>query len=334
MNNNILITGGVGFIGSHVVRFFVNKYPNYHIYNLDILSYASNIDNLDDIKNKDNYTFIRGDICDNNLVKDIFKSYKISKVIHIAAESHVDRSIDDPLSFAQTNVLGTLNLLQIAKDHWQNNYSNKLFYHISTDEVYGSLGNDGLFTETSNYDPHSPYAASKASSDHFVRSFKETYNFPIVISNCSNNFGPNQYSEKLIPLVIKNIISNKSIPVYGNGENIRDWIYVDDHVKAIDLIFHSGKIGDTYNIGGSNEYKNIDLIHEIINITDYLLKRPVGSSLKLINYVLDRPGHDFRYAIDSSKLNNQLGWKSSRNFKKNIEKTVLWYIKKFNQYEK
>ena len=330
MNHNVLITGGAGFIGSHVVRFFVTNYSEYHIYNLDILSYAGNINNLTDIKNKDNYTFIQGDICDNELVIDIFKKYKISRVIHLAAESHVDRSIDDPFSFAQTNVIGTLNLLQVAKNYWKDNYSDKLFYHISTDEVYGSLGENGLFLETSKYDPHSPYAASKASSDHFVRSYKDTYQLPVLISNCSNNFGPNQFTEKLIPLVVQNIINNKSIPVYGNGENIRDWIYVDDHVRAIDLIFHKGQIGDTYNIGGSNELKNIDLINELITITDNLLDRSKGASTKLINYVSDRPGHDFRYAIDSSKINNQLGWKASRNFNENIEKTVSWYIKKFN----
>ena len=327
MNHNVLITGGAGFIGSHVVRFFVNSYPNYQIYNLDILSYAGNLDNLTDVKNKENFTFIKGDICDKELTKNIFKQYKISRVIHLAAESHVDRSITDPLSFATTNVIGTLNLLQVAKESWKGNYLNNLFYHISTDEVFGTLGNDGLFLETSKYDPHSPYAASKASSDHFVRSFKDTYGLPVVISNCSNNFGPNQFNEKLIPLVVQNIINNKSIPVYGNGENIRDWIYVDDHVKAINLIFHKGQIGETYNIGGSNELKNIDLIHELINITDSLLDRPKGTSLKLINYVLDRPGHDFRYAIDSSKLLRELGWKASRYFKKNIEKTVSWYIK-------
>ena len=327
MNHKVLITGGAGFIGSHVVRLFVTNYPEYHIYNLDTLSYASNIDNLIDIKNKDNYTFIKGDVCDNDLVMDIFKKYKISRVIHLAAESHVDRSIDDPLKFAKVNVIGTLNLLQVAKNFWINNYSNKLFYHISTDEVYGSLGKDGLFSETSKYDPHSPYAASKASSDHFVRSYKDTYGLPVVISNCSNNFGPNQFTEKLIPLVVQNIINNKPIPVYGNGENIRDWIYVNDHVRAIDLIFQKGQIGDTYNIGGSNEMKNIDLIHELINITDSLLDMPIGTSLKLINYVSDRPGHDFRYAIDSSKLHKELGWKASGNFKKNIKKTVSWYIK-------
>ena len=306
MNHNILITGGAGFIGSHVVRYFVNEYPNYHIYNLDKLSYAGNLDNLTDIKYKDNYTFIKGDICDKELIKNIFKQYKISRVIHFAAESHVDRSITDPLSFARTNVMGTLNLLQVAKEYWKNNYLDKLFYHISTDEVYGALGEDGLFTETSKYDPHSPYSASKASSDHFVRSYKDTYGLPVVISNCTNNYGPYQFPEKLIPLVIYNIINNKSIPVYGNGQNIRDWLYVEDHASAIDTIFHNGKLGNTYNVGGLNEYKNIDLIKTIIKIVDRLLEREVGTSEKLITYVADRPGHDYRYAIDPSKINNEL----------------------------
>ena len=331
MNCKLLITGGAGFIGSHVVRYFVNNYPNYHIYNLDLLSYASNINNLIDINNKDNYTFIQGDICDNKLVIDIFKKYKISHVIHLAAESHVDRSIDEPLKFAKVNILGTLNLLQAAKNYWKDNLSNKLFYHISTDEVYGSLGEDGLFLETSKYDPHSPYAASKASSDHFVRSYKNTYNLPVVISNCSNNFGPNQYSEKLIPLVIQNIINNKSIPVYGNGKNIRDWIYVDDHVNAINLIFHKCKIGEAYNIGSSNEKQNIDIIKKIIKITDRLLGRKEFHSEKLITYVTDRPGHDFRYAIDSTKIIKQLGWNRSVNFEKQLEMTIIWYI---NYYKK
>ncbi|MDC1372462.1 dTDP-glucose 4,6-dehydratase [Flavobacteriaceae bacterium] len=331
MNHKILITGGAGFIGSHVVRFFVKNYQNYHIYNLDVLSYAGNLNNLIDIENRQNYTFIKGDICDNGLIIEIFNKYKISRVLHLAAESHVDRSILNPLEFARVNIIGTLNLLQVAKECWKNNYSNKLFYHISTDEVYGSLGKYGHFKETSKYDPHSPYAASKASSDHFVRSYRDTYDFPIIISNCSNNFGPNQFAEKLIPLVIQNIINNKSIPVYGNGENIRDWLFVDDHVAAINLIFHNGQVGETYNIGGSNELKNIDLIHELIIIVDSMLERSRGTSKKLINYVSDRPGHDFRYAIDSSKLKNKLGWEVSGTFKQNIEKTVLWYIKKFNQ---
>jgi dTDP-glucose 4,6-dehydratase len=330
MEHKLLITGGAGFIGSHVVRFFVNNYPNYHIFNLDILSYASNIDNLIDIESKNNYTFIKGNICDKDLVTDIFNKYKISRVIHLAAETHVDKSIDDPLTFAKVNVIGTLNLLQAAKNYWKNNYLNKLFYHISTDEVYGSLGKNGFFLETSKYDPHSPYSASKASSDHFVRSYKDTFGLPILISNSSNNFGPNQFAEKLIPLVIKNIIKNKAIPVYGNGENIRDWIYVDDHVNAIDLIFHKGKIGNNYNIGGSNELKNIALIHELINITDRLIGRDKGSSNELINYISDRPGHDFRYAIDSNKLKNELGWKITGNFAKNLEKTVKWYVENFD----
>jgi dTDP-glucose 4,6-dehydratase len=326
MDHKILITGGAGFIGSHVVKFFVNNYSNYHIYNLDNLSYASNLNFLTDIENQKNYSFINGDICDFDLVESIFIKYDISRVIHLAAESHVDRSINTPLKFAKVNILGTLNLLQVAKKYWKKNYLNKLFYHISTDEVFGSLGADGLFSETSKYDPHSPYAASKASSDHFVRSFKDTYDFPIIISNCSNNFGPNQFAEKLIPLVINNIINNEIIPVYGDGNNIRDWIFVDDHVMAIDLIFHKGKLGDSYNIGGSNEYKNIDLIYEIITITDSLLGRPNGASKELISFIADRPGHDFRYAIDSGKIKHELGWRPSLNFKENLKKTVLWYI--------
>jgi dTDP-glucose 4,6-dehydratase len=323
---NILVTGGAGFIGSHLVRLLVNKYPNYEIINMDILTYAGNLANLKDIEDKDNYTFVKCDICDLKKVTEIFQEYKIDSVIHLAAESHVDRSIEDPFSFAQTNVMGTLNLLQVAKESWQGNYINKLFYHISTDEVYGSLGQDGLFCENSKYDPHSPYAASKASSDHFVRSYRDTYDLPIVISNCSNNYGPNQFPEKLIPLVINNIINNKPIPVYGQGQNIRDWLYVEDHASAIDTIFHNGKLGDTYNVGGLNEWKNIDLIKTVIKIVDRLLKREVGISEKLITYVTDRPGHDFRYAIDSSKINKELGWKPSLQFEEGIEKTVAWYL--------
>ena len=326
MNHNILITGGAGFIGSHLIRLFVNKYPDYKIYNLDLLTYAGNLINLCDIENKNNYNFIKGDICDFELVKEIFIKYKINKVIHLAAESHVDRSIKNPFSFAQTNVMGTLSLLQAAKEAWSNDYSDKLFYHISTDEVYGSLNQDELFTETTKYDPHSPYAASKASSDHFVRAFGDTFGMPIVISNCSNNYGPYQFPEKLIPLFIANIINNKPLPIYGNGENIRDWLYVEDHVNAIDIIFHSGKLNETYNIGGFNEWKNIDLIKVIIKVTDRLLGREEGSSEKLIMYVRDRKGHDLRYAIDATKLKNELGWEPLLQFEEGLEKTVKWYL--------
>ena len=326
MKHNILITGGAGFIGSHVVRLFVNKYSDYKIYNLDVLTYAANLKNLTDIENKNNYNFIKADICDFESVKEIFIKYKINKVIHFAAESHVDRSIKDPFSFAKTNVMGTLSLLQAAKEAWSNDYSDKLFYHISTDEVYGSLNHDELFTEITKYDPHSPYAASKASSDHFVRAFSDTFGMPIVISNCSNNYGPYQFPEKLIPLFIINIINNKPLPIYGKGENIRDWLYVEDHAKAIDTIFHKGKLNETYNIGGFNEWKNIDLIKVIIKVTDRLLGRDEGSSEKLITYVRDREGHDLRYAIDATKLKNELGWKPSLQFEEGLEKTVKWYL--------
>ena len=326
MKHNILITGGAGFIGSHVVRLFVNKYSDYKIYNLDVLTYAANLKNLTDIENKNNYNFIKADICDFESVKEIFIKYKINKVIHFAAESHVDRSIKDPFSFAKTNVMGTLSLLQAAKEAWSNDYSDKLFYHISTDEVYGSLNQDELFTEITKYDPHSPYAASKASSDHFVRAFSDTFGMPIVISNCSNNYGPYQFPEKLIPLFITNIINNKPLPIYGKGENIRDWLYVEDHVNAIDTIFHKGKLNETYNIGGFNEWKNIDLIKVIIKVTDRLLGRDEGSSEKLITYVRDREGHDLRYAIDATKIKNDLGWEPSLQFEEGLEKTVKWYL--------
>ena len=323
---NILITGGAGFIGSHVVRLFLNKYPEYTIYNLDKLTYAGNLENLKDIEHLNNYYFLKEDICDFKRIKKIFEKYRISHVIHLAAESHVDRSIKDPLSFAQTNVMGTLSLLQAAKEIWTQNFQGKLFYHVSTDEVYGSLGEDGYFLETTKYDPHSPYSASKASSDHFVRAFADTYGMPTVISNCSNNYGSYQFPEKLIPLFINNILKNKPLPIYGNGQNVRDWLFVNDHARAIDIIFHKGKLGDTYNIGGFNEWKNIDLVKVIIKTTDRLLKRKEGASEKLITYVKDRAGHDLRYAIDSTKLKNELGWKPSLQFEEGIEKTVRWYL--------
>jgi len=323
---NILVTGGAGFIGSHLVRLLVNKYPNYHIINMDVLTYAGNLENLKDIECKENYTFVKCDICDVEKVNQVFKKHQIDSVIHLAAESHVDRSINDPFSFAQTNVMGTLNLLQAAKESWNGNFTNHLFYHVSTDEVYGSLGEEGFFTEETAYDPHSPYSASKASSDHFVRAFADTYGLPTVISNCSNNYGSYQFPEKLIPLFINNIVNNKPLPVYGTGENVRDWLFVDDHARAIDVIFHKGKLGETYNIGGFNEWKNIDLIKVMIKTVDRLLGREEGTSDKLITYVTDRAGHDVRYAIDSSKLKNELGWEPSLQFEEGIEKTVKWYL--------
>ena len=323
---NILVTGGAGFIGSHLVRLLVNKYPAYHIVNMDVLTYAGNLENLKDIESKENYTFVKCDICDVKKVSQVFEEYKINSVIHLAAESHVDRSIEDPFSFAQTNVMGTLSLLQAAKEQWNGNFSNHLFYHVSTDEVYGSLGEEGYFTEETAYDPHSPYSASKASSDHFVRAFADTYGLPTVISNCSNNYGSYQFPEKLIPLFINNIVHNKPLPVYGKGENVRDWLFVNDHARAIDVIFHKGKLGETYNIGGFNEWKNIDLIKVMIKTVDRLLGREEGASDKLITYVTDRAGHDVRYAIDSTKLKNELGWEPSLQFEEGIEKTVAWYL--------
>ncbi len=324
---HLLITGGAGFIGSHVVRYMVNHRPDYQIVNLDKLTYAGNLENLKDVEDKPNYTFVKADICDFEEIQKIFSEYRIDGVIHLAAESHVDRSITDPFSFAKTNVMGTLNLLQAAKQAWEPDYRGKLFYHVSTDEVYGALQfDDPPFTEETKYDPHSPYSASKASSDHFVRAYHDTYGVPIIISNCSNNYGPYQFPEKLIPLIINNILHNKPLPVYGKGENVRDWLYVEDHVRAIDLIFHKGKPGNTYNIGGSNEWKNIDLINVVIDITDRLLGRPQGTSKKLITFVADRAGHDLRYAIDSSKLTKELGWEPSLTFEEGIEKTVRWYL--------
>lgn len=322
----ILITGGAGFIGSHVVRRFVNKYPNYHIYNLDALTYAGNLENIADIENNQNYTFIKGDIVEDQFISTLFETHQFEGVLHLAAESHVDRSIEDPLSFVKTNVIGTMNLLNAARKQWKGKEEGKRFYHISTDEVYGSLGAEGLFTETTSYDPNSPYSASKASSDHFVRAYGETYGLPYVITNCSNNYGPNHFPEKLIPLFINNIINYKPLPVYGDGKYTRDWLFVEDHAVAIDLVFHEGKNHETYNIGGFNEWQNIDLVKLLCEIMDSKLGREPGISAQLITYVKDRPGHDLRYAIDASKINKELGWKPSVTFEQGLERTVNWYL--------
>lgn len=325
-SKNILVTGGAGFIGSHLVRLLLQKYSNYRIVNFDLLTYAGNLENLKDVSDEDHYVFEKGDICDYQRLEEVFTQYKIDSVIHLAAESHVDRSISNPLSFVQTNVIGTANLMNVAKQAWKDDFKDKLFYHISTDEVYGSLDSTGYFTEETPYDPRSPYSASKASSDHLVRAYFHTFGFPIVISNCSNNYGANQFPEKLIPLFIHNIKNNKPLPVYGKGENVRDWLWVTDHAHAIDLIFHQGKLGETYNIGGNNEWKNIDLIRTLCQIMDQKLGRPQGSSEKLISFVKDRQGHDLRYAIDSSKLKRELNWEPSIDFKQGLEKTVDWYL--------
>jgi dTDP-glucose 4,6-dehydratase len=323
---NILITGGAGFIGSHVVRRFVKNYPDYTIINLDKLTYAGNLANLRDIDRAPNYRFVKGDICDSEFMLEIFRQYDFEGVIHLAAESHVDRSIANPMEFIMTNIVGTVNLLNAAREIWKGDFNNKRFYHISTDEVYGSLGASGFFTEDTRYDPHSPYSASKASSDHLVRAYYDTYGLPALISNCSNNYGSFQFPEKLIPLAINNICNNKPVPVYGTGENIRDWLFVEDHAVAIDVIYHYGKNGETYNIGGHNEWKNIDLIQLLCKVMDRKLNRPEGTSAKLITFVKDRAGHDLRYAIDSSKLQKELGWKPSLQFEEGLEKTVDWYL--------
>lgn len=324
--NNILITGGAGFIGSHVIRHFINKYPNYKIINIDKLTYAGNLENLKDVENNENYHFIKGDICDFDFVKELMQTHQIDSIIHLAAESHVDRSISNPMEFVTTNVVGTVNLLNAAKACWNGNYEDKLFYLVSTDEVYGTLGKTGLFTEQTPYDPRSPYSASKASADHFVRAYQHTYDMPVKLSNCSNNYGSYQFPEKLLPLFINNIKHNKNLPVYGDGKYTRDWLWVTDHARAIDDVYHNGKLGETYNIGGFNEWQNIDLIHLLIEQMDQKLGRPAGTSKELITFVKDRPGHDKRYAIDANKIKNELGWEPSVTFEEGLDKTIDWYL--------
>ncbi|MGB7526460.1 dTDP-glucose 4,6-dehydratase [Sphingobacterium cellulitidis] len=334
MNKTIVITGGAGFIGSHVVRHFVLKYPEYHILNLDALTYAGNLENLTDIEALPNYTFVKSDICDLQSIGAIFSDFRPDAVIHLAAESHVDRSIKDPLAFVNTNVIGTVNLLNAAKDLWGSDFEGKRFHHISTDEVFGALGDTGLFTEETSYDPHSPYSASKAASDHFVRAYHDTYGLPVVITNCSNNYGPNHFPEKLIPLCILNIINNKSLPIYGDGQYTRDWLYVIDHARAIDTVFHEGKNGQSYNIGGFNEWKNIDLVRELCKQMDEKLGRDPGTSEKLITFVKDRPGHDLRYAIDANKIKNELGWTPSVTFEQGLSQTIDWFLDNQDWLEK
>ncbi|MFN8247412.1 MAG: dTDP-glucose 4,6-dehydratase [Ferruginibacter sp.] len=326
MKRTILITGGAGFIGSHLTRLFVTKYPDYKIVNLDKLTYAGNLENLKDIEKAPNYEFVKGDITDMGFIKELFTKHQFDSVLHCAAESHVDRSITDPLAFVNTNVIGTVTLLQVAKDSWKDKMDGKIFYHISTDEVYGSLGEEGFFTEETKYDPRSPYSASKASSDHFVRAYHHTYKLPVKLSNCSNNYGPYHFPEKLIPLCIHNIINNKPLPIYGKGENVRDWLFVEDHVRAIDVIFHKGEIGETYNIGGHNEWTNIALVKELCKQMDSKLNRPAGTNEKLITYVTDRAGHDLRYAIDASRLRDELGWMPSLQFEEGLSRTIDWYL--------